>query len=150
MLKITSLVLYNISVMFLIIRRRKIMALDIDEIRVNYNKGVYTYKVDIPKKVKPDHVFDEELSVKRNRELAQEHNDNVDQMQRDKNRKQIELDRQLRSDVAKYIMDNYGLTEKQAYRVESFTYQEKHSFMSDYFDYIDTFADFASMLTEED
>ena len=122
------------------------MAMDIDEIRVKYNNGEYTYKVDIPKKVKPDHVFDEELSVKRNRELAQEHNDKVDQMQQDKNRRQIELDRQLRSDIAKYIMANYGLTEKQAYQVEGFTYQEKHAFMCDYFSYIDTYADFAFML----
>lgn len=120
----------------------------IDEIKNSYNRGEYTYKVDIPKKVKPDHIFDEELSVRRNRELAQEHNDNVDHMQRNKNRKQIELDRQLRSDVAKYIMDNYGLTEKQAYQVESFAYQEHHSSMSDYFGYIDTYADFAFMLLE--
>jgi hypothetical protein len=45
-------------------------------------------------------------------------------------------------------MDNYGLTEKQAYQVESFTYLEKHAFMCDYFGYIDTYADFAFMLVE--
>ena len=33
------------------------MALDISEIRANYNNGVYTYKVDIPSKVKPDYVL---------------------------------------------------------------------------------------------
>ena len=126
------------------------MALDIDEIRVNYDKGVYTYKAEIPKKVKPDHVFDEELSVKRNRELAKEHNDNVAFMRKDKIRIQGELHKQLTCDVVAYIMENYGLTERQAQLVENFTYQEKHSFMSDYFGYIDTFADFASMLTEED
>jgi hypothetical protein len=122
------------------------MVMHIDEIRSKYNAGDYTYKVDIPKKVWDDHIFDEELSVKRNRELATEHNEKIEQMRRDKNRKQIELDRQLRSDVAKYIMDNYGLTEKQAYQVEGFTYQEQHSCMSDYFSYIDTFAEFASNL----
>jgi hypothetical protein len=124
------------------------MALDIDEIRVNYDKGVYTYKADIPKKVKPDHVFDEDLSVKRNRELAQEHNDNVDRLRRDKNRIQHELDERLTYDVIVYMMENYDLTEQQAKIVENFVYQHYHSSMYDYFGYIDTFADFAFMLVE--
>ena len=124
------------------------MALDIDEIKVNYNKGVYTYKVDIPKKVKPDHVFDEELSVKRNRELAQEHNDNVDRLWRNKNRIQGELNERLTYDVVVYMMENYDLTEQQAKIVENFVYQHYHSSMSDYFGYIDTYADFAFMLVE--
>lgn len=122
------------------------MALDIDEIRVNYNNGVYTYKADIPNKVKPDHVFDEELSVRRNRELAQEHNDRVDQLQRDKNKRQRELNEQLTRDVVVYMMENYDLTERQAKIVENFVYQHHHSSMSDYFGYIDTYADFAFML----
>ncbi len=124
------------------------MALDIDEIRVNYNNGVYTYKVDIPKKVKSDHVFDEELSVRRNRELAQEHNDNVDRLWRDKNRIQGELNERLTYDVVVYMMENYDLTEQQAKIVENFVYQHYHSSMSDYFGYIDTYADFAFMLVE--
>jgi hypothetical protein len=128
------------------------MALDIDEIRVNYNKGVYTYKVDIPKKVKPDHVFDEELSVKRNRELAQEHNDNVDRLWRNKNRIQGELNERLTYDVVVYMMENYSLTEQQAKIVENFVYQHYHSCMGDYFSYIDTFAELAESLLncEED
>jgi hypothetical protein len=124
------------------------MALDIDEIRVNYDKGIYTYKADIPKKVKPDHVFDEELSVKRNRELAQEHNDNVDRLWRDKTRIQGELDKKLTYDVVVYIMEYYGLTEHQAKIVENFVYQHHHSSMCDYFGYIDTYADFAFTLME--
>ena len=115
----------------------------IDEIRNSYNRGEYTYKVDIPKKVKPDHIFDEELSVRRNRELVQEHNDNVDQLQRDKNRKQRELSEQLTKDVVEYIMAFYDLTEKQARILENFVYDEHHSYMGDYFTYIDTFASFA-------
>lgn len=120
----------------------------IDEIRNSYNRGEYTYKVDIPKKVQLNHVFDADLSVRRNRELAQEHNDKVDQMQRDKNRKQRELSEQLTKDVVEYIMAYYDLTEKQARTVTNFVYQEHHSFMSDYFGYIDTYADFAFMLLE--
>ena len=122
------------------------MALDINEIRNKYNVGEYTYRAEIPKKVKPDHVFDDELSVKRNRELAIEHNDNVDQMQREKNKKQAELHERLTTDVVDYIMAYYDLDEHQARIVESFTYQHHHSSMCDYFGYIDTYADFAFQL----
>ena len=122
------------------------MAMDISEIRAKYNEGGYTYTMDIPKKVKPDHVFDEELSVKRNRELVIEHNDRVDLMWKQKSEKQEELYQKLTNDVVEYIMENYDLTEKQARIVENFTYQEKHAFMCDYFSYIDTFADFAFLL----
>lgn len=125
--------------------------MDISEIREKWNNGGYTYKANIPTKVSADHVFDEELSVRRNRELAKEHNDNVDRLQKDANRIQGELYKRLTYDVVKYIMDNYDLTEAQARKVESFVYQEHHSFMCDYFSYIDTFADFASeVLNVED
>ena len=122
------------------------MALNIDEIRNKYNAGEYTYKVEIPKKVKPDHVFDDELSVRRNRELVIEHNDKVDQMQRDKNRKQAELSERLTTDVVEYIKAYYDLDERQARILENFVYQQYHSCMSDYFGYIDTFADLAFQL----
>lgn len=122
------------------------MALDINEIRVNYNNGVYTYKADIPNKVKPDHVFDEELSVKRNRELVQEHNDNVDRLWRYKTKIQSELNERLTYDVVIYLVESYGFTECQAKIIENFVYQQYHSSMSDYFGYIDTFANFADDL----
>jgi hypothetical protein len=122
------------------------MAMDIDEIRRKYEEGVYTYKTAIPDKVSPNHVFDEELSVKRNRELAQEHNDNVDRLRQEKARIQHELDDKLTYDVVVYIMTNYDLTEEQAKIVENFVYQHYHSSMYDYFCYIDVLADFAFML----
>lgn len=124
------------------------MAMDIAEIKSKYDAGEYTYKADIPRKVKPDHVFDEELSVRRNRELAQEHNDSVDRLWRDKTRIQGELDKKLTYDVVVYIMEYYGLTEHQAKIVENFVYQHHHSSMCDYFGYIDTYADFAFTLME--
>ena len=122
------------------------MSMDISEIRTKYNNGDYTYKAAIPKKVCDDHVFDEELSVKRNRELIKEHNENVDRLKRYARSQQEELNKRLTYDVVAYIMDYYNMTEKQAKLVESFTYQEYHSCMSDYFSYIDTFADFAFQL----
>ena len=120
--------------------------MDITEIREKWNIGGYTYKDTIPKKVKPDYIFDEELSVKRNRELVKEHNDNIDRLYKESARIQSELYKQLTDDVVKYIIDNYNLTEAQARKVENFVYLEHHSYMCDYFSYIDTFANFASDL----
>jgi hypothetical protein len=122
------------------------MALHINDIRAKYNAGEYTCKVNIPAKVKPDHIFDEELSVRRNRELAMEHNDNVDQMRRDKSRIQSELDQQLTDDVVEYIKEYYELDDRQARIVEGWVYREKHAFMCDYFSSVDSFAEFADIL----
>lgn len=122
------------------------MAMDILEIKAKYDNGDYSYKVNIPKKVKPDHVFDEELSVKRNRELVIEHNDDIDKMWRNRTEKQNELNTQFTNDVVDYIMAYYSLTEKQARILENFVYQEYHSCMYDYFSKIDTLADLAFQL----
>ena len=118
----------------------------ISEIRKKWDNGDYTYKTVIPKKVSEDHVFDEELSVKRNRELVKEHNQRVIELRTELQKQQNLLHQQLTDDVIKYIQENYNLNETQARKVERFVYQEYHSYMSDYFCYIDTFAEFASDL----
>lgn len=122
------------------------MAMDISEIRGKYNAGDYYYRVEIPTKVPLDYVFDEELSVKRNRELVIEHNEKVDQMRQKKIAQQRELDQKLTNDVVEYIMAYYDLNERQARILENFVYQEYHSCMGDYFSNIDTLADLAFQL----
>lgn len=124
--------------------------MEINKIRSKYNNGDYTLSKDYAKemfsRVPLNHVFDENLSVKRNRELVIEHNQRVSQLQKERQEKQAELSRQLSEDVVNYIIENYSLTKTQAQKVESYVYQEKHAFMCDYFAYIDTFADFAEDL----
>ena len=123
--------------------------LQINEIRAAYENGQYTYKdstIQDKRCLPADYVFDENLSVKRNREMAIEHNDQVEHFKRVKQAKQTELDRKLTEDAVAYIVDAYDLTEAQARIVEMFVYREKHFFMCDYFSYIDTFAEFADDL----
>jgi hypothetical protein len=120
--------------------------MDIEEIRAKYRNGDYRYTVDIPAKVPLCHVFDEDLSVKRNRELAEEHNATVDNIVKEKRSKQQELDTQLTNDVVEYLVSSCELNLRQARIIESFAFQEHHSFMSDYFSYIDTYADLAKEL----
>lgn len=127
------------------------MALRIDDIRENYDTGRYSVGYNYPgefpeeamKKLPIDYVFDKDLSVKRNREMVIEHNDKVEHLRARKRSLQADLDRKLTEDVVKYIEENYDLTLAQARTVEMFVYREKHSFMCDYFSYIDTFAEFA-------
>ena len=55
-------------------------ALHITEIREQYNNGHYTYKDPIGRdktRLPENYIFDENLSVKRNRELVIEHNQQV-------------------------------------------------------------------------
>ena len=116
------------------------MPMDISEIRMKYNNGNYTSHIEIPAKVKSNHVFDEELSVKRNREMAEEHNKKVDELRTKKRNEQDKRNRQLVDDVVGYIMDCYDMSEEQARIVERFVYVEKHSAMCDYFSGIDSIA----------
>lgn len=114
--------------------------MNIEEIRVKYYNGDYECKMDIPHAVKEDHVFDENLSVKRNREMTEEHNSKIRDMQRERNDKNAELRKKLRYDVILYIMNTYDMSESQAVIVEACVYNNHHSFMNEYFDAIDEVA----------
>ena len=117
----------------------------IEDIREWYNYGRYKAKFEdeLIKKLPLDHVFDEDLSVKRNREMVIDHNQKADEQRAERNAKQAELDRQLTNDVVTYLKEHFDFNERQARIVESWVYKEKHSFMIDYFNSIDIFAEFA-------
>ena len=115
--------------------------MDISEIRQAWDNGEYYVKMDIPQKVAVDHVFDVDLSVRRNREMAEEWNQNVTNLQNEKWRKQAELSKKLTHDVIDYLMGTYDFTQRQAEIVQSYVYTEKHSYMGDYFLAIDEIAD---------
>lgn len=125
------------------------MGLTINDIRELYDKGHYTYREELVSpghKLSDNYIFDEELSVRRNREMVLEHNKSVDEYIALKHKKQAELDKELAEDIVSYITEYYSLTDRQARVVERFVYQEHHSFMCDYFSYIDTFAEFAETI----
>ena len=122
--------------------------MDISKIRENYDKGYYKVREAEPVTMLPvDHVFDENLSVKANRELVEEHNKKCEEARKVRRAAQASLEKQLRADVTDYIIETYALTRRQAEIVESFTYSEKHSFICDYFASIDQIAEFAEELT---
>ena len=133
------------------------MGLHISEIRDDYDNGKYSIshysefsELLHLNKLPSDHVFDEELSVKRNREMVEEYNNDIENKRMLKREKQSELDKQLTEDVVNYIKEYYDLNDRQARLVEGWTYREKHAFMCDYFSSIDTFAEFADILVNSE
>ena len=122
--------------------------MDITEIRDKYKNRGYSYEVKIPKRLAEDYIFDENLTVKRNREMVAEHNQKVNNIREEAMRKQNELYQQLTEDVVTYIYINYNLSVPQARKVESYVYDQYHSCMYDYFVYIDTVAEFAEKVVD--
>lgn len=120
--------------------------MDITEIRDKYKNKGYSYEVKIPKRLAEDYIFDENLTVKRNREMVAEHNQKVNNIREEAMRKQNELYQQLTEDVVTYIYINYNLSVPQARKVESYVYDQYHSCMYDYFEYIDTIAEFTEQV----
>ncbi len=121
--------------------------MELNEIRNKYDAGHYTYRhPEIPNKVRENHIFDEDLSVRRNRELAIEHNQKIDELRAEMREKQNQLNQQLTEDVVNYIANSYNLNEAHARIIERFAYIEHHSAMCDYFGYIDIFAEIADRL----
>lgn len=123
----------------------------ISAIRDLYSQGYYTDRIETEykNKVPENHAFDEELSVRRNRELAIEHNAKVEEERVAHYKRQGELNKKLTDDVVAYIAEYYDLTDYQARLVERWVYTEKHAFMCDYFSTIDSVAELASSLVNK-
>ena len=115
--------------------------MDIEDIEAAYWNGDYNVKMKIPERVSPQHIFDENLSVKRNREMVLEHNEMVEKMQKEKWNKSNEFRYKLKNDIVVYIVQTYNINEDQACVIEEYVYDKYHSFMSDYFFFIDEIAE---------
>lgn len=119
---------------------------DIEVIRADYEMGKYSYVDSTPRmsKVLENHVFDENLSVKENREMAVKHNQEVVEQSKRRMREQALLDSQFTQDIVGYLVGAYHFSQDVAKKVEGFVYTEHHSSMYDYFNYIDEIADLVS------
>ena len=120
--------------------------MDIAKIREKYNNGDYTHKHAVLVELRDDFIFDENMSVKANREMVEVHNRKVREQRAENRAKQNELERQMREDVTVYIVEQYDLNKKQAKLVEGWVYTEHHSFMGDYFSNIDSMSEFAELV----
>lgn len=120
---------------------------DITVIREDFVNGKYTYTIPVDERissVKEDHIFDENQSVKWNREQVAIHNEKVKQQRHDSFVQSQQLICQMRKDVVAYIMGVYGFSGEISDRIEREVYTEKHSDMYSYFENIDSYAEFVS------
>ena len=101
---------------------KKKKVLTIQEIKDLFYAGAYTSKIQIPKKLQANHVFDEEWSVRKNKEAVAEYNAKVDEAKMQKNKESAALRKQMNNDIYKALQAEYGLTEKQSHIILEHVY----------------------------
>ena len=117
--------------------------MDISDIKKRWDEGYYTVKFgDFNVNTLPEnHIFDENLSVKENREMVRQHNIASDARNKEYIRLRNAKFLELRQDICNYIVATYNLSMPQAEKLEAYVYTEKHSYMCDYFIAIDELAE---------
>ena len=107
-----------------------------------WNRG--EYKVDsssnIPRTLPDSYVFDENLSVKENRDLINKHNADVAAQKAAVKKAQEDVIHRLRDDVVACIVE-WGLSVEQANIIESHAWVEKHHSIADYIFFADELAE---------
>lgn len=117
----------------------------INEIKKDYNDKKYDFQLTVPRllKVSSNHIFDENLSVKRNREMAEEHNRSVTMQTKmifaEKNR----LFNLLRDNcISAIVEESCFINTEMATEIFDVIYSEHHDTMNDFFWYMEEAIDF--------
>lgn len=120
--------------------------MSISEIERKYNDGEYTISVPDIKRLPDWHVFDENKSVKWNREAVAEYNKLANKQREEAIKLRAKKNSQFHMDICDYICHEYNLSMRQAELIENYVYEEKHSCMSDYFIAIDEIAELSKRI----
>lgn len=105
-------------------------AMYIDDISSKYRNGDYDNKMESPyslRKYREDYVFDEDQSVKWNREEVIRKNKKVQDKKDTYKAESSRLQNQLNDDIIKAIMFEYGFNEEQAQIINGHAYDKHHS-----------------------
>lgn len=116
--------------------------MELETIRKKYEQKEYTSNIKVERKLPEGYIFDEELSVRANREMVEQHNATVDTNREASISLQGQLHRKLKHDVATYITESYDIDYPTAVKIEKFCDEQKHHDMYSYFEFIPTIADF--------
>ena len=110
----------------------------INDIYQQYIEGKYTfYPAIIPPKLKDGYIFDENKTVKENREMLEDYNNKRQIIVNNNVQGHTKMNQKLREDVIATLMDDYGISRAKAVFVENICYEKYHSSFSDYFCYIE-------------
>lgn len=113
------------------------------EIYDAYRNGEYNYTGEVIKPVADGHIFDENLSVKRNREMVEEQHELAKASRTLYQAESAALDRKLNDDIEAALMEEYEITAPVAALVRGYAYQQWHSCMHDMFANLPELAEFA-------
>jgi hypothetical protein len=106
------------------------------EIVSDYNAGVYKSTLPYPTgRFREDHVFDEDQSIKWNKDEVVRRNSEYDQKRNEYRADNNRLDKLLKDDVTYNLIYDFDLNQEQAEYTYDIAYTEKHSSMTDVFYY---------------
>lgn len=111
-----------------------------DEIKRDWESGKYIYHDPEPTlmKVGENHIFDEDLTVRQNREMAKKHNEAVLAQHKARMSAQADLDEKFKQDYIDCMKaESVLITTEIAEKIYEKAYADKHSCMSDFFYYIE-------------
>ena len=120
-----------------------------DGIKDRIKEGIYKTNKPYPdfethKKLDEKHVFDEEKSVKWNKEKVKEYNESIDIMIRDYHDDVRRLTKLFETDINHMVRKVYGLNKKQADLVYKQAYERgRSSGRHEVVSYVEDYADFA-------
>lgn len=120
----------------------------LSEIKQRYEENYYEVKRPSIRKYDYGHVFDENESVKWNRDRLIKHNETVDREMKEYFDSCYAKEKELEKDVCNYISSEYEVSYKQAELIQAYVWEEYHSCMSNYFYYIDEIAEFVKNVIE--
>lgn len=115
----------------------------LEQIKNRYNTGDYNSRVPYPRSNgwKEGHIFDEDKSVKWNREEVARKNQEIKDAKVAHRNDQNRLWNELHNDVINALMEEYRIPKMAAEKIEGHVYGEYHSIMSDYFYHLGEFSD---------
>ncbi|MFJ8528380.1 hypothetical protein [Bacillus sp. NPDC094106] len=122
----------------------------IDEISEAYRKDFYQPLQEHPgyKTISKDHVFDENQSVKWNREEVERQNELLKQRKEEWKEEKSRLNAKMQKDCIRVLKEDYNLNDAQADKLYWYIYQREHSCMHDFFIYLDEFAEAVKEIIE--
>lgn len=84
------------------------------------------YYISIDRKVyfKPNHIFDEDKSVKWNREEVERRNNNIYKQRQEDKKEKAKLYNDVEESIKKYIVQQINVTEEKAIKIYNFVFED--------------------------
>lgn len=107
--------------------------INLSVIKERISQNYYENKLEYPSfkthsKLKEDYVFNENLSVKKNKEMVIEHNNKIDQLKKKYKDETIKLEELFYNELILALKNEYNFNEKICQKIYSKSYKDNHSY----------------------